>query len=108
MRFDYVKIDGEFIRRLTESHVDQLVVKSMIEIARGLGKRTIAEFVEDVAALRLLGEYGVDYAQGFYLGWPAPLAMLRSDDVARLTGTAPVTALSSPRSPRSRPARAAP
>jgi diguanylate cyclase (GGDEF)-like protein/PAS domain S-box-containing protein len=73
MAFDYVKIDGEFIRNLPESRVNQLVVKAVVDIARGLGKRTIAEFVGDEETVSLLKRYGVDYAQGFYVGKPQPL-----------------------------------
>jgi EAL domain-containing protein (putative c-di-GMP-specific phosphodiesterase class I) len=49
-------------------------VKAIVGIARGLGKRTIAEFVEDEATARLLREYGVDMAQGFHLGPPVGVA----------------------------------
>ncbi|MDQ6776554.1 MAG: EAL domain-containing protein [Actinomycetota bacterium] len=73
MAFDYIKIDGEFIRNLSESRVNQLVVKSVVDIARGLGKRTIAEFVGDKETVSLLKRYGVDYAQGFHIGKPRPL-----------------------------------
>ncbi|HEX8753457.1 MAG TPA: PAS domain S-box protein [Solirubrobacterales bacterium] len=73
LSFDYLKIDGEFIRNLPASRTDQLVVQSVVEIARGLGKKTIAEFVGDRRTVDLLRGYGVDYAQGFYVGLPAPL-----------------------------------
>ncbi len=76
MAFDYVKIDGEFIRNLADSHVNQLVVQAVVDIARGLGKQTIAEFVGDQESLELLKRYGVDYAQGFYLARPQPLGSL--------------------------------
>ena len=76
LAFDYLKIDGEFIRDLAASRTNQLVVQSLVAIARGLGKKTIAECVEDEATWRLLGRYGVDYAQGFLLGAPAPLDAL--------------------------------
>ncbi len=49
---DYLKIDGDFIRGLTSSHTDQLVVSSMVDIARGMGMKTIAEFVEDAETAR--------------------------------------------------------
>ncbi|GAC1489160.1 MAG: hypothetical protein NVS1B9_09960 [Solirubrobacteraceae bacterium] len=75
MEFDYVKIDGEFIRNLPGSRVNQLVVKSVVNIAKGLGKRTIAEFVGDQRTLELIRGYGVDYAQGFYIGKPRPLEL---------------------------------
>jgi diguanylate cyclase (GGDEF)-like protein/PAS domain S-box-containing protein len=81
MAFDYVKIDGEFIRNLAESRVNQLVVQSVVGIARGLGKRTIAEFVGDEASLQLLKRYGVDYAQGFYIAKPQPLEVLNLFDL---------------------------
>jgi diguanylate cyclase (GGDEF)-like protein/PAS domain S-box-containing protein len=69
---DYVKIDGEFVRNLGSSAADALVVKAMVQIAQGLGLRTIAEFVEDGPTLELLAELGVDYAQGDHVGRPAP------------------------------------
>jgi diguanylate cyclase (GGDEF)-like protein len=68
--FDVIKIDGTFVREMSRSDADQLVVKAIVEIARGLGKRTIAEFVEDEDTTRMLREYGVDMAQGFHLGKP--------------------------------------
>jgi diguanylate cyclase (GGDEF)-like protein len=68
--FDYLKIDGDFIRQLPTSKADQLTVKAIVQIAHGLGKRTVAEFVGDEQTLRLLGRFGVDYAQGYYTGKP--------------------------------------
>ncbi len=67
---DYVKIDGRFVRNMATNTVDQAMVRAMNDIAHALGKRTIAEFVENEACFRLLCEYGVDYAQGMYLGRP--------------------------------------
>jgi diguanylate cyclase (GGDEF)-like protein len=72
--FDVIKIDGTFIREMARNDADQLVVKAIVEIARGLGKRTIAEFVEDENTTRMLREYGVDMAQGFHLGRPVDAA----------------------------------
>ncbi len=71
--FDYLKIDGEFIRSLVDSPTDQLVVRAVVEIARGLGTKTIAEWVGDAATVALLRDLGVDYGQGFHLGKPQPL-----------------------------------
>jgi diguanylate cyclase (GGDEF)-like protein/PAS domain S-box-containing protein len=71
--FDCLKIDGDFIRKLPTSVPDQLTVKAIVEIVRGLGKHTSAEYVEDRHILRLLREYGVDYAQGYHIGRPAPV-----------------------------------
>jgi len=71
--FDMIKIDGDFVRELPSNDADQLTVQAMVHIARGLGKQTIAEFVQDEQTAKLLCEYGVDMAQGFHLGRPAPL-----------------------------------
>jgi len=72
--FDVIKIDGAFIREMSRNDADQLTVKAIVQIARGLGKTTIAEFVEDEATTLLLREYGVDMAQGFHLGRPVDAA----------------------------------
>ena len=68
-----LKIDMEFVRHIDTSPADRRLVQSIVLIARGLGVRTVAEGVEDAAALRLLREYGVDRAQGWHLGAPAPV-----------------------------------
>ncbi|MBS1888340.1 MAG: EAL domain-containing protein [Actinobacteria bacterium] len=68
--FDVIKIDGAFVRDLATSEADRLTVQAIVGIARGLGKTTIAEFVEDEETARLLREYGVDMAQGYHLGPP--------------------------------------
>jgi EAL domain-containing protein (putative c-di-GMP-specific phosphodiesterase class I) len=54
-------------------HDDRVLVKAIVDLARGLRKRTIAEFVGSEEALELLREYGVDFAQAFHLGTPEPL-----------------------------------
>ena len=74
LRFSYLKIDGGFISSLTRSRHDQLVVRALVGLARGMGFSTIAEFVRDRPTLELLRELGVDYAQGFHLGRPRPVA----------------------------------
>jgi diguanylate cyclase (GGDEF)-like protein len=72
--FDVIKIDGAFVRDMPRNDVDQLTVKAIVQIAQGLGKRTIAEFVEDEDTTQMLREYGVDMAQGFHLGRPVDAA----------------------------------
>jgi diguanylate cyclase (GGDEF)-like protein/PAS domain S-box-containing protein len=67
---DELKIDGSFIRNLSSDSVDQHLVRAIVEVARGLGKQTVAEFVEDSATLQILREIGVDFAQGYYIGRP--------------------------------------
>lgn len=71
---DFVKIDGRFVKNLATNPVDQAMVKAMNEIAHALGKLTIAEFVENEESFRLLGLFGVDYAQGYHLGRPVLVA----------------------------------
>jgi EAL domain-containing protein (putative c-di-GMP-specific phosphodiesterase class I) len=71
--FDLIKIDGAFVRDLPHSDADQLTVQAIVQIARGLGKSTIAEYVQDDQTAELLREYGVDMAQGFHLGRPVGL-----------------------------------
>jgi EAL domain-containing protein (putative c-di-GMP-specific phosphodiesterase class I) len=53
---------------------DQTLVKSICEISRQLGKKTVAEFVINRNTLELLKDYGVDYAQGAYIGMPGELS----------------------------------
>ena len=71
---DKLKIDGSFVKGLAESSVDQAMVKSMNQIAHALHKQTIAEFVENNETLMLLKNFGVDFAQGHYLGKPDKLS----------------------------------
>lgn len=71
--FDYLKIDGEFVRNCRTSRVDQAVIDSVVELARGLGKKTVAEFVQDEPSARFLRESGVDFGQGYHLGRPTPV-----------------------------------
>jgi EAL domain-containing protein (putative c-di-GMP-specific phosphodiesterase class I) len=70
--FTYLKIDGDFIRRLPVSRTDQLVVRALAGVVRGMGAQTIAEFVGDETTIEMLRSYGVDYAQGFAVGRPQP------------------------------------
>jgi len=70
IRVDTIKLDGMFIRDLPHDHENQVFVRGMVEVAHGLGKRTVAEFVEDAATLNLLAELGVDLAQGYHLDRP--------------------------------------
>lgn len=72
MSVDYIKIDGAFIKNLHENPNDRLFVKSIVDVAKGMGIKTIAEFVEREETIKLLKEIGVDYAQGYAVGKPAP------------------------------------
>jgi diguanylate cyclase (GGDEF)-like protein/PAS domain S-box-containing protein len=76
LSLDYLKIDGEFIRNLPASTTDQLILRSIVQMANGLGKKTIAEFVSSHESLELVREQGVGYAQGYHVGRPRPLTEL--------------------------------
>jgi diguanylate cyclase (GGDEF)-like protein/PAS domain S-box-containing protein len=73
VHFDILKIDGEFVREACGTRTDRLVIQSVVAIARGLGKQTVAEHVGDTPTVALLRELGVDYGQGYFLGKPVPL-----------------------------------
>ena len=68
---DYIKIDGSFIRNLENNPVDQKMVRMIAEIGREAGMQTVAEYVHNAAVFTLLGELGVDFAQGYFIGRPA-------------------------------------
>lgn len=79
-----VKIDGSFIKELTHSPVDLALVKAIREVATAVGKKTVAEFVEDQETLNILRDIKVDYAQGYHLGRPQSLEQLFSSDEVEL------------------------
>ena len=72
---DILKIDGSFVREMVNDRIDYAMVRSINEIGHVMGKRTVAEFVEDEATLNALREIGVDFAQGYGVGKPVPFIM---------------------------------
>ena len=70
---DFIKIDGIFVRDIAENSIDLSMVRSINDIGRVMGKKTVAEYVDSEAVLQKLNEIGVDYAQGFAVGEPMPL-----------------------------------
>jgi EAL domain-containing protein (putative c-di-GMP-specific phosphodiesterase class I) len=73
LRARYLKIDMEFVAGLRDSSADRAIVESIVTIAESLGLKTIAEGVEDAETLDRLRACGVDFAQGYHLGRPAPV-----------------------------------
>jgi EAL domain-containing protein (putative c-di-GMP-specific phosphodiesterase class I) len=67
---DYLKFDGEFIRDIASNPINLAMVKSINEIGHMMGKKTIAEYVEDQQTLDLLNKIGVDFAQGYFFSKP--------------------------------------
>jgi EAL domain-containing protein (putative c-di-GMP-specific phosphodiesterase class I) len=70
---NYLKIDGDLVVTVTESRTGQLTIRSLVELAKGLGAETIAEYVSDDQTLEFLREAGVGYAQGYRIGRPRPI-----------------------------------
>jgi EAL domain-containing protein (putative c-di-GMP-specific phosphodiesterase class I) len=65
---DLVKIDGAFVRNLTQSEDDRAFVHTLIDLGRRLGLQTVAEWVQDEASAAMLADWGCDYLQGLLVG----------------------------------------
>jgi len=68
--FDYIKLDGVFIKNLEINKKDRLIISAIVSLAQTLGVQTVAEFVENDAVYNLVKECGIDFAQGYYIGKP--------------------------------------
>jgi EAL domain-containing protein (putative c-di-GMP-specific phosphodiesterase class I) len=83
-----VKIDGSFVRDIVSDRNSQATVRAIVELAKGLGIQTVAEYVENDVIAREVGLLGVDYAQGYGVGKPEPLSdlldVLTRDESQRL------------------------
>jgi EAL domain-containing protein (putative c-di-GMP-specific phosphodiesterase class I) len=83
LQVDTIKIDGIFIHDLSNDADNQVFVRAMVSVARGLGKSVVAEYVEDGRTLALLREFGVDLVQGYHLDQPvADHPALQGEDLA--------------------------
>lgn len=71
---EFIKIDGRFIKNVRSDRLDYMIVQSITDIARTLGKQTIAEFVESASITKALRKIGVDFVQGYGVGRPCPLS----------------------------------
>lgn len=70
---DFLKIDGMFVKQIDTDPVDRAMVRCINEVAKLMGKQTIAEYVENERILQILKEIGVDFAQGYHIAKPCPL-----------------------------------
>ena len=70
---DFIKIDGSFVRDILKDQVDFEMVRSINDIARVMGIKTVAEFVESEKILNILQGLGVPYGQGYCIHKPEPL-----------------------------------
>jgi diguanylate cyclase (GGDEF)-like protein/PAS domain S-box-containing protein len=73
LQMDYIKIDGSYMRGLSHDAVNQALVAAIVRLARTLKFRLVAEQVEDAATLETARGMGIDFAQGYVLGYPEPL-----------------------------------
>ena len=69
-----MKIEAEFVRNCSRSKTDRLVVEAVVGIASGLGRRTIADGVEDEDTVTALEQLGVDFGQGAHHGRPSAIS----------------------------------
>lgn len=83
LEVDYLKIDGQFVKEMTSNKVDFEMVRSMNAVGGALGIKTIAEFVESEEVMQSLASINVDYAQGYFIGKPSPMADLLNSDQLR-------------------------
>jgi FOG: EAL domain len=70
---DFLKIDGEFIKSLPNSPKDRIFIEGIVSVAKKMGIKTLAEFVESEEVLKVVKDLNIDYAQGYYFGKPGPL-----------------------------------
>ncbi len=82
----YVKIDGRIVRDLCTDPASEVIVGSLVKLARLRDIECIAEWVESEEAIDRLRTLGVRYAQGFHLDVPSPLSSLQSASAIRITG----------------------
>lgn len=79
---DVVKIDGLFVRDIDVNEMDYVMVRSINDLAKQMGKITVAEFVENTDIIDKLVELGVDYGQGYIIGRPKPIQQLADELMA--------------------------
>jgi Amt family ammonium transporter len=82
LHFDFIKIDGAFVQDVLDNPVDQKMIKLIAEIGREAGMQTIAEYVQNAESLLMLGELGVDMAQGYYVGRPTKKPHVKSTPIS--------------------------
>ncbi len=80
---DALKIDGAFIQSMNTHPANEAIVEAIVELARNLGMKSIAEWVEDCAMIEALAKLGVDYVQGYVVATPqSPQAILAAQSAA--------------------------
>lgn len=78
---DYIKIDGGFVKDMATDSIDRAMVEAINRIGQIMKIQTIAEWVENEAALAILKEIGVDFAQGYHIDKPHPIRLPTCNDL---------------------------
>ncbi|MCW8845051.1 MAG: EAL domain-containing protein [Gammaproteobacteria bacterium] len=73
LAIDYLKIDGSFVRSLSEDYANQALVSAMVKLGESLNFKIIAEEVEDDVSFEAVKALGVDFVQGYAIGYPRSL-----------------------------------
>jgi EAL domain-containing protein (putative c-di-GMP-specific phosphodiesterase class I) len=76
---DTLKIDGSFIRDITENRISESMVAAITQVAKVMGLETVAEYVENKKTKALVTKLGVDFAQGHAIGKPAALEQVLNE-----------------------------
>jgi len=79
LEVQYLKIAGPFVKNMANSSLDEAIVRNFAAFGQQMGLQTVAEWVENERTLKLLRELGVDYAQGFLLDQPVPMALTAAE-----------------------------
>ncbi|MFW5989869.1 MAG: EAL domain-containing protein, partial [Campylobacterales bacterium] len=72
LNIDYIKIDGSLIKNIDSDDNSRFIVQTIVDFARKIGVKTVAEFVYSKAIFDIVKSMGIDYAQGYYFGQPSP------------------------------------
>ena len=72
LRVDFIKIDGSLIKNIHQNEETKIIVKTIVNFAKELNIKTIAEYVHSDEVFNCVKEIGIDYAQGFHIGKPKP------------------------------------
>jgi len=81
LNVDYIKIDGSLIKEIDHDINSQIISKTILDFAKQLGLKTVAEFIHNESVMRYTQEMGIDYLQGFHLGEPMPIENLISQKI---------------------------
>ena len=75
LNVDYIKIDGSLIKGMKDNNKNKIIVETIVDFAKKVGSKTIAEFVSDEAIFLITKEIGINCSQGFYIGKPSQMVL---------------------------------